>query len=436
MELTSPRPLLKRRSFIAGSVSLLTLPAILGVLAPVSQATSPSRDPVLVGRAVLPFDTLAGRPRSGAFVVPGRGVLNGVTFPLAGQPVAGFSAVVDGRRPGEFLAMADNGFGTKDNSKDFLIRAYYLRPKFKTADGGSGGVRVNDYVAFRDPYHRIGFPIVNKGTGRRLLTGGDIDPESLQRGRDGDLWVGDEFGPWVLHFDARGVLLDAPFAMPGNLRSPNNPFLGGAPATQPNSRGLEGMAISPNGKHLYAALEGATEADPDPLRRYVYEFSTRREAFTGRVLQYRTEAAGNLVADLWAVDRHRIVVIERDLGSGVSALFRRIYLVDLRHTDRAGFLVKTELVDLTRVPDPDLVSLPALHPGDLGLGDPFWVMCESVEAVHLVKRNRLLVGCDNNLPNSGRNPGRPDDSEFILVKVPRMSGGYSVRGGSAQVPVA
>jgi hypothetical protein len=352
--------------------------------------------------------------------VPGAGTVNGVTFPLAGQPVAGFSAIVEGRRPGEYLAMADNGFGAKANSPDFLIRAYRLRPRFKTASGGSGEVGVGGYVAFRDPRRRIGFPIVNEDTGRRLLTGGDIDPESLQRGRNGDLWVGDEFGPWVLHFDERGVLLDAPVAMPGGLMSPNNPFLGGADATHPNSRGLEGMAISPNGRHLYAALEGATLADSDPLRRYVYELSTRRQAFTGRVLQYRTEAAGNLVADLWAVDRHRILVLERDLGSGVNALFRRIYLIDLRKTDPDGFLRKRELVDLTSIPDPDLVSLPALHPGDLGLGNPFWVMCESVEAVHLVRGNRLLVGCDNNLPNSGRNPGRPDDSELILVDVPGL----------------
>jgi glycerophosphoryl diester phosphodiesterase len=417
MQPTFPRPRSKRRSLVAGTVSLLTLPTMVGVLAPSSQATSSRQDPVLVGRAVLPFDTLAGPPASGAFVLPGAGTLNGVTFPLAGQPVAGFSAIVDGRRPREFLAMADNGFGAKANSSDFLIRAYYLRPKFKTANEGSGRVRVGDFIAFRDPHQRIGFRIVNENTGRRLLTGGDIDPESLQRGRHGDLWVGDEFGPWILHFNARGVLLEAPFAMPDDLMSPNNPFLSGSSATQPNSRGLEGMAISPDGRHLYAALEGATVADLDPLRRYVYEFSTRRKEFTGRVLQYRTEAAGNLIADLWAVDAHRIVVIERDLGSGVNAVFRRIYLVDLRDTDRAGFLVKTQLVDLTKVPDPELVSLPALHPGDLGLGDPFWVMCESVEAVHLVKGNRMLVGCDNNLPNSGRNPGRPDDTEFILVKV-------------------
>jgi hypothetical protein len=418
---SSPRLSQRWSAIIMGTAVVLTV----GVLASPSDASSSSRDPVLVGRAVLPALTFAGLPVSGAFVVPGAGTVNGVSFPLPGQPVEGFSAVVDGRRPGEFLAMPDNGFGGKANSRDFLIRAYYVRPQFKTAGGGDGTVMVDDFISFRDPEHRIGFPIVNEATSSRLLTGGDIDPESLQRGRDGDLWVGDEFGPWILHFSSTGVLLDPPFAMPEGIESPNNPFLNGAPPTHPNSRGLEGMAISPNRKYLYAALEGATLADPDPDRRYVYEFSTEEQAFTGRVLQYRTEAPGNLVADMWAVDSHRLVVIERDLGSGLNARFRRIYLVDLRVTDPTGFLVKTQLVDLTAIPDPDLVSLPPIHPGDLGLGDPFWVMCESVEAVHLVEGNRLLVGCDNNLPNSGRNPGLPDDSEFILVDVPGLRGAHA-----------
>ena len=114
------------------------------------------------------------------------------------------------------------------------------------------------------------------------------------------------------------------------------------------------------------------------------------------------------------------MVIERDGGRGHTALFRRVYLVDVRRTDASGFLRKTMLVDLTSIPDPDEVSLPEIHPGDLGLGDPFWVMCESVEAVHLIGGNRLLVGCDNNFPNTGRNPGLADDNEFIVVKVPGL----------------
>jgi hypothetical protein len=373
-------------------------------------------EPRLVGRAVLPVDTLAEGPPSGAAVASA----NGITFPLPSQPVEGFSAIIDGRRSDEVLAMPDNGYGGKANSRDFLIRAYYVRPQYKTASGGSGAVQVGRFIEFRDPFEKIGFPIVNEGTSDRLLTGGDIDPESLQRGRNGDFWMGDEFGPWILHFDSKGRLLDPPFPMPDGLRSPNNPFLAGQPATQPNSRGLEAMAISPDGKFLYAILEGATVADTDQLRRYIYEFSIQDEAFTGRTWQYHVETSANLVADAAALSDNRLVLIERDGGRGLTALFRNVYVIDLGYVDAAGFVEKQAVVDLTKIPDPNLVSLPAIHAGDLGLGDPFWVMCESVEAIHPVGNDRLVIGCDNNLPNTGRNPALADDNEFILVDVPGL----------------
>jgi hypothetical protein len=378
--------------------------------------------PTLLGRAVLPVQTYAPGPPSGTLLPPG--TVNGITFPLPSQPVEGFSAIIAGRHPGEYLAMPDNGFGAKANSKDFLIRAYYIRPDFKTAKGGSGQVDIdlNGFIQFRDPDRLIGFEIVNEGTTERLLTGGDIDPESLQRGAHGDLWVGDEFGPWVLHFDATGKLLDPPFAAPGGLRSPNNPHLGGAAATQPNSRGFEAMAISPDGRYLYPALEGATVAELGTTRRHVFEFSVRDEAFTGRTWLYQTEQPGYFVSDMAALDRHHFVVIERDGGSGLNALFRKVYAVNLTELDAGGSLVKTQAVDLAAVPDPDLVSLPAIHDGDVGLGNPYRVTCESIEAIHQIAGNRLLLGCDNNFPNTGRNPGRADDNEFIVVKVPGLRG--------------
>jgi glycerophosphoryl diester phosphodiesterase len=380
--------------------------------------------PTLVGRAVLPADALAAGPPSGAAL--GTGTINGIAFPRPSQPVIGFSAVVAGRERGEYLAMPDNGFGNKANSADFLIRAYYVRPDFKTARGGSGAVDVDsdpgEFIEFRDPDHRIGFPIVNEATDERRLTGADIDPESLQRGKNGDLWVGDEFGPWILHFDATGRLLDPPYATPGGLMSPANPFLGGQPATQPNSRGYEAMGISPNGAFLYAALEGATVAEAGSTRRIVFEFSIHDRAFTGRTWSYRTEQPAYMVADMWAIDRHHLVVIERDAGRGLTATFRNVYVVDLTAVDAAGALVKTLAVDLTAIPDPGLVSLPEIHPGDVGLGNPFRVTCESVESVHQVSGAKLLITCDNNLPNTGRNPVIADDTELIVVMVPDLRG--------------
>jgi glycerophosphoryl diester phosphodiesterase len=316
--------------------------------------------------------------------------------------------------------MPDNGFGNKANSFDFELRAYYIRPDFKTVNGGTGSVTVglDDFVAFRDPNHQAGFAIVHENTSDRTLTGADFDPESIQRDHNGDLWLGEEFGPWILHFNADGVLLEPPIAMPDGLMSPANPHLSG-PATVNVSRGLEGMAISPNGKTLTFIFEGAVVGAPDPFSRRVYQYDIDSGTFT-RLADYRTEVAGHFVSDVQALDDHRLVVIERDGGRGLAATFRKVYEVDLNATDANGAVVKTQVVDLTAIPDPDLVSLPAIHTGDVGLGDPFRVTCESIEAVHVISHARLLLGCDNNFPNTGRNPNLADDSEFIVVKVPGL----------------
>jgi hypothetical protein len=396
--------------------AVITSAVAVGLLAAVLPASAQSADAhvTLAGRAVLPAAALAPGPPAGTMLAPG--VTNGITFPRPSQPVQGFSSVIGGRHPGEYLAMPDNGFGAKSNSGDFLIRAYYIHPHFKTAEGGSGSVSVGDYISFGDPDHQFGFPIVNENSPGRLLTGADIDPESLQRDLHGDLWVGDEFGPWILHFSGSGVLLDPPFPIPG-VRSPNNPGLGGEPATQPNSRGFEAMAITPDGSYLYAALEGAHISDPDLNRRFVYEFSIQDKALTGRTWQYHTTQPGYMVADMAALDEHQLVLIERDGGKGLQAVFRELNVVDLRDVSADGFLASRTIVDLTAIPDPNLISLPAIHPGDVGLGNPFSVVCESVEAVHRVDDSTLLVACDNNLPNLGRNPVLADDNEFILVHV-------------------
>lgn len=374
--------------------------------------------PHLTGRAVLPVETYAPGPPSGSGLVPGgqtETVINGVHFPTPSQPVEGFSAILAGGRPGKILAMPDNGFGGKANSGDFLIRAYYLTPDFKTAKRGVGSVTVGDFIQFADPDALIGFPIVREGTAERWLTGGDIDPESVQRDHHGDLWVGDEFGPWILHFDAAGRLLEAPISLPDGLVSPNNPHLVGIPNVL-NSRGIEAMAITPNGRDLVVVLEGAVVGD-DPLSRRIYEYDTAADSFT-RLSDYHTDDPVRFMSDAQALDDHRLVVIERDGGRGATATARPVYAVDLGSDGVPT--TKSLILELAAIPDPDLISLPAIHTGDIGLGDPFQMTCESIEAVHVISHAELLFGCDNNFPNTGRNPALADDSEFIVVKVPGL----------------
>ncbi len=379
-------------------------------------AVAAEKEPTLLGRAILPADAYQPGPPSGAFISPD----NGVTPPFPSQPVPGFSAVLDAGH-GEFWAMPDNGYGSKANSPDFLLRVYRIRPDFETAKGGSGAVHVLGFIQLRDPEHKIPFPLTRAD---RLLTGADLDIESLRRARDGSLWFGDEFGPFLLHTDATGSVLEAPIPLPG-VQSPQNPFLPSPDAwTLRASRGFEGMARSIDGRTLYPMLEGALRTDHDPRRRIVHEFDLRAGAYTGRTWQYRVDAAfpDAVIGDLTALDRHRFVLIERDDAQGAEARQKKVYAVDLRRVDADGFLEKRLVLDLLRIRDPHAISLPA-RPGEFGVGDPFSFPLQSVESLEVLGGERLLIASDNNYPFSdGRwiARDRPDDTELIVVHAPLL----------------
>jgi hypothetical protein len=94
--------------------------------------------------------------------------------------------------------------------------------------------------------------------------------------RRGTLWFGDEFGPFLLHTDLTGKVVEAPIPLPG-VRSPDNPLPGPAPNLA-SSNGFEGMAISPDGRTLYPTLEGplADDADKTIRRSFTFDIAKRR----------------------------------------------------------------------------------------------------------------------------------------------------------------
>ena len=393
------------------------LTTVIGLLAAATTALSSDGaiaqpDATLEGRAVLPADTFAEGPSSGA--VLDEDTKGGRMPPFEGQPVGGVSAVLD-EGGGKYLAMADNGFGQKANSADFLLRAYCVRPDFETAEGGSGEIQTGQFVQLRDPDRHVPFEITNEESEDRLLTGADFDIESVRRDDQGNLWFGDEFGPFLLHTDAEGRFLEAPIPLPG-VKSPDNPTL--EDGEEPNlltSKGFEGMAVSADGTILYPVLEGALEEDQDRSQRLVYEFDIEGKRYTGDVSQYRTETPDNSIGDLTPLGRGRFLVIERDDEQGEDASFKKVYEVDFGRTDSEGFLIKRQLLDLLAIRDPDLLSEPARE-GDVGLGDPFAFPFQTIESILPLEGGRLLLLNDNNYPlSAGRNPDRPDDTEAIIV---------------------
>ncbi|MCA8923545.1 MAG: esterase-like activity of phytase family protein [Planctomycetes bacterium] len=210
----------------------LTLVLVAGLAGGPAAAEPPG---TLRGFAKLPADSFGPGPSCGHAL--GTTPFHGRTPPFASQPIQGVSALAPSDTPGTYLALSDNGFGTLETSADYLLRIYTVRPRFKTQAGGEGTLEVRGALTLSDPHGHVPFPIVHAFCcAARPLTGADFDVESLQRAPDGTLWLGDEFGPFLLHADANGALLEPPIPLVdadgARLRSPQSPDLEEASAVR------------------------------------------------------------------------------------------------------------------------------------------------------------------------------------------------------------
>lgn len=446
--------------------SLLLTPTLILPLFMSSQALAAQ----LVGRAVLNADTFAPGPTSGQLTGGG----NGFTAPYVNeQPVQGVSAVVAGPKPNTFIVLSDNGFGAKANSPDYLLRAYTVEPDFSTGQvfpvNRQTGERISNftsasYLQLNDRANNVGFPIVAEQTvypgsitasnpsgipvapeiqEGRLLTGGDFDLESFRRVNDGTFWFGEEFGPFLLHTNAKGQLIDPPIPLPNftglggdtSVQSPDNPFLGNQTANLPRSGGFEGLALNASGNKLYAMLEGALTPDPQRDRRLINEFDIETKQYTGRVFSYRMEDPSYNIGELTAINDKEFIVIERDNNQGDPnnpafsnpAQFKRLYKVDISDVDSEGFVAKELLVDLLNIADPNGIG------GNGTTNGIFTFPFVTIESVLPLDEQTLLVINDNNFPGSvGRTPNQADSTEFIKIRLdqPLALGATPVPEGS------
>jgi hypothetical protein len=376
-----------RRIGVGAGIGVLTL----ALAAPDAAAHDTYGRATLTGFAVLPAATFVSASDPSGSLLGGT-PSNGITPPFADQPVQGFSGIVR-NGDGTFEVLSDNGYGNKANSADFVLRIQRVAP-----DYGNHTVDVVGGINLTDPNSLVPFALTRPD---RVLTGSDFDVESIQRAKDGTYWIGDEFGPYLLHFDRAGRLLQAPIPLDG-VRAPENP------AGNPNlnsSKGFEGLAQSPDGRKLYALLEGVVAGDAAGGLR-LNEFDVAKREYTGKRWIYQLEDPANAIGDAIAVDDNRFLIIERDNGQGATAKFKRIFLAKKKNN---GTLEKTLVADLMNLADPR----------HLGSTDgTFTFPFQTIEDVVILDDRTLGVVNDNNFPfSSGRTPGQPDNNEFITIRL-------------------
>ncbi|KLN56683.1 hypothetical protein VPARA_22620 [Variovorax paradoxus] len=446
-------PMTRPASFFCSSFIALATALACGHAA--AQTAFPA---TLAGHAVLPAQSFVAAPKdapadlqaSGKFtsgkrvealgtiegLSGGRGT--GVSVPFKGQPLQGHSGIKK-MDDGSFWILTDNGAGSKANSPDFMLYLNHYKVDFK-----SGKFNRLNTIFLHDPDKKVPFRIVHEGSKQRYLTGSDFDPESFQFA-GGALWIGEEFGPFLIKADLKGkVLAVFDTQVDGKaVRSPDHPAVttpgapGGAVDFQiKRSKGFEGMASSKDGSKLYALLEGpvwnAETKDYEKLdgkeALRVLEFDVASEKWTGRHWKYPLEANGHAIGDFNMIDATTGLVIERDNGEGTSdkacpegqkrtdcfhdiARFKRVYKIELSDANAGGAVRKIGYIDLLNIADPAKLARKPLNDGVLKF--PFF----TIENVDVVDATHIVVGNDNNLPfSSSREPNKADDNELVLLE--------------------
>lgn len=169
-----------------------------------------------------------------------------------------------------------------------------------------------------------------------------LDLEGLRVSADGEsVFVSDEYGPYLYQFDrATGQRLRAyalPSSGPGNLAiptlSPNGATeISGNTTGRTTNKGMEGLAITPDGKTLVGVMQAPLlQDDKNPTKKLLRIVTV--DVVTGATHEYGYAlTSGSGVSEITAINDHEFLLDERDgkgLGDGTAAVVKQLFRIDL-----------------------------------------------------------------------------------------------------------
>jgi len=182
-----------------------------------------------------------------------------------------------------------------------------------------------------------------------------LDPEGTRVGPNGTFFLSDEYGPFVLEFDRQGHLLrrisvPSKFLIANPSSDGNAELLNNTSGRQAN-RGMEGLAISPDGANLIGIMQNALIQDHG-----LSPGTTTRLGVNNRILKINLSTGetheyvyvldainrGQGVSEILAINDHEFLVVERDNRSNLQSppqapTRKTIYKIDLAGaTDVSG----------------------------------------------------------------------------------------------------
>ena len=167
-----------------------------------------------------------------------------------------------------------------------------------------------------------------------------LDPEAIRVSADGkSVFVSDEYGPYVYQFDRASGQRIKTFTLPGefaiaNLSSAGASEISGNTAGRVANKGMEGLAVTPDGKTLVGFEQSPLIQDGGDGGRANRIVTI--DVATGATKQF---AYDNVIgtkaynsSEILALNDHQFLVLERDgkgLGDNSTAVIKQLYMVDL-----------------------------------------------------------------------------------------------------------
>ncbi len=172
-----------------------------------------------------------------------------------------------------------------------------------------------------------------------------LDSEGIRVAPDGTVWISDEYGPYILHFNHLGQEIGS-LPLPAGYQ-PASP---GATAAieasnttgRTTNRGMEGLAISPDGKTLVGMMQSSLTQDGGLngvyTRVIVYDL-THQDAPPKQYV-YQLDSKATPISDLLAINSHEFLVDERDGVVGAAGI-KKLYRFDLNQASAPTDLTNT-----------------------------------------------------------------------------------------------
>jgi hypothetical protein len=191
---------------------------------------------------------------------------------------------------------------------------------------------------------------------------GRLDPEGVRVSNDGkSVFISDEYGPFVYQFSRstgkrlKSFKLPSYFAV-AHLNAVGNTEISGNTSGRVANKGMEGLAISPDGSTLIGMMQQNLAQDTGKIGGKKVLRIITIDIASGATHEYAYALTdGSSASDILAINDHEFLVDERDgsgLGNGDAAVVKKLYKIDLTGaTDISGVAVlnTTALASVTPV---------------------------------------------------------------------------------------